>query len=396
MRLIQHATRSARIFAAALVLAATAAGLAPATAALAAQPGPATAATRTAPAAPAISGGLSGVAAVSARDAWAVGSASSGRSLVLHWNGTGWSQVPSPPGSLSGVAAVSASDAWAVGCSNCSGTGTSRPLILHWNGSAWAQVPSPTVRGGGRLSGVAAVSARNAWAVGSTNSARTLIERWNGTTWQRVPSPNLGASDNRSFLGGVTTVSAHLAWAVGGTFGASTGDTRSLILHWNGTVWRRVPSPSPGVRTGSDLSVGLNGVSASSARQAWAVGNLTCGCGPGPAVILRWNGTAWKKVHSPTGRSETRIGGVAASSGRSAWIVGDIGGGDGSGPTKTLILRWNGTAWKRVASPTPRGSAGLSGVTTTAGGAWAVGGSSTRSRTSPQSLILRWNGTTWK
>ena len=33
------------------------------------------------------------------------------------------------PGFLNGVSAVSASDAWAVG------SGTSEPLILHWNGT---------------------------------------------------------------------------------------------------------------------------------------------------------------------------------------------------------------------------------------------------------------------
>ncbi len=42
-----------------------------------------------------------------------------GQSLILHWNGVTWLQVPSPsPGNfteLTGVRAVSASDAWVVG-----------------------------------------------------------------------------------------------------------------------------------------------------------------------------------------------------------------------------------------------------------------------------------------
>ena len=39
----------------------------------------------------------------------------------------------------------------------------------------------------GLLKGVAAISPRNAWAVGSTStstSTRTVIEQWNGTTWK--------------------------------------------------------------------------------------------------------------------------------------------------------------------------------------------------------------------
>ena len=54
----------------------------------------------------------------------------------------------------------------------------SQTLILRWNGTSWKRVPSPTPAGGAFLLGVAAVSARNAWAVGGG-----LILRWNGVTW---------------------------------------------------------------------------------------------------------------------------------------------------------------------------------------------------------------------
>ena len=60
----------------------------------------AAAAVRTAPPGPAssltISGDLAGAAAISARDAWAVGSASSGKTLIVHWNGKAWKRVHSP------------------------------------------------------------------------------------------------------------------------------------------------------------------------------------------------------------------------------------------------------------------------------------------------------------
>jgi len=59
------------------------------------------------------------------------------------------------------------------------------------------------------LHGVTATSARNAWAVGLTVAEKTLILRWNGTAWKRVPSPGgLG-------LLGVAATSARNAWAVG-------------------------------------------------------------------------------------------------------------------------------------------------------------------------------------
>jgi hypothetical protein len=75
---------------------------------------------------------------------------------------------------LYGVAATSARNAWAVGLVGA------RTLIVRWNGTAWTKAsPSP-----GFLVGVAATSARNAWAVGATDYANTLIVRWNGHTWK--------------------------------------------------------------------------------------------------------------------------------------------------------------------------------------------------------------------
>jgi len=187
-------------------------------------------------------------------------------------------------------------------------------------------------------------------------------------------------------LNGVAATSARRAWAVGETRGFKT-----LILRWNGTSWKRVHSPSPGASSG--LADFLKGVAATSARRAWAVGDISCGCGPGTSLIERWNGKAWKRVHSPTPGGGTFLRGVAAISARRAWVVGASGSGDG--PTKTLILRWNGKTWRRVHSPSPGASPGLTGVAaTSARRAWAVG--DTGCRVSCKTLTLRRTDTTWK
>jgi hypothetical protein len=112
-------------------------------------------------------------------------------------------------------------------------------------------------------------------------------------------------------------------------------------------------------------------------------------------MTMRWNGTKWALVPSPTPGGGTNLNGVAAISARKAWAVGVSG--SGIGPTKTLILRWNGTAWKRMPSPSPRASAALTGVAVTSGrNAWAVGFTRTRSFTRLKTLILRWNGNRWE
>ena len=79
---------------------------------------------------------LSGVAASSARSAWAVGSyATSSRdgSLILRWNGKSWKKAPSPAGSLAGVAATLRPQRLGRRLAPASG----KTLILHWNGTSW-------------------------------------------------------------------------------------------------------------------------------------------------------------------------------------------------------------------------------------------------------------------
>ncbi len=335
-------------------------------------------------------GELFGVAATSARNAWAVGQGDNGKTIILRWNGTSWKRLTSPTpkggGALYAVAATTASNAWAVGGSD--GT-PGKTEILHWNGTTWKRVPSPALKHGGALFGVAATSARNAWAVGCAGNCfqgfggiKTLILHWNGTAWKRVPSPSPGAG---SALSGVAAVSAHRAWAVGCTALCFLHSERphTVILRWNGTAWKRVPSPRL-AKTGA-----LNGVAASSARNAWAVGCAGHCFGPGATtktMTVRWNGTAWKYVTSPSPAGNSVLTAVAATSARRAWAVGYT-----RDSNATLIVRWNGTAWKQVPSPTPGQFSQLAAVAaTSARNAWAAG-------SDLSGLILQhWNGTAWK
>ena len=140
-------------------------------------------------------------------------------------------------------------------------------------------------------SGVAATSARNAWAVGSTGTSRprTLIVHWNGSDLdasaqphprrRRRPRPAVAAISGQQCLGG--RPGRHAAG-------------KTLILRWNGTTWKRVPSPSPG--SGGSLS----GVAAASARTAWAVGSTSTGSGNRRSDRATGTASAWKRVPSPS------------------------------------------------------------------------------------------------
>jgi hypothetical protein len=336
-----------------------------------------------------IRGVFQGVADTSSGDVWAVGhtAVGNGQTLIVHWNGAGWATVPSPsPGrfaDLAGVAATAKTDAWAVGWASFSPLGSASPrqhaLILHWDGLRWSPVAVPATGSFAGARAVAVTSADNAWAVGSTGS-RALILHWDGSTWTRMPGP-------AGELAGVAASSPSNAWAVG-----STRKFRTLILHWNGRVWSRVPSPS---RTPEGLADFLNSVAIGPGNRAWAVGTISCGCGPGVSLIERWNGRSWRVVPGPTVGGGPDLGGVISIGARDAWAVGASGSGDG--PERTAILHWDGRRWKRVASPNPDPSASLSALTfVSRRDIWAVGTGSNRRRTRFTTVVLHWNGRVWR
>jgi hypothetical protein len=329
---------------------------------------------------------LGGVAAVSGQLAWAVGIRSIGaephttfQPLIMRWNGATWAQVPSPVlsagGSLAGVAVTSAADAWAVGSSGGDARSpASRALIEHWDGTAWKKVAGPHPAGSA-LSGVAAVTAHSAWAVGTVTRrdgscpCRALIEHWDGTTWKQAASPHRAGTN----LFGVAAVSARSAWAVGDR------GSRGVIEHWDGKAWKQAASPA-------DAS--LFGVATVSARSAWAVGSHGHGeQKPSQALIEHWNGTAWKRAPSPATPDFASLSSVTALSADSAWAVGNFDGGG-------LIEHWDGTAWKLKIPGGPDSMAFslLDVAATSAGNAWIAGLDGTHGG---QGLILHWNGTRW-
>ena len=111
------------------------------------------------------------------------------------------------------------------------------PMTMHWNGGKWTEqvltlTPGQPGNPPGEFDAVAAVSARDAWAVG-VNAGEPLAEHWNGRTWTAVPSP---AAD---ILNAVTATSPDSAWAVGSA--SPSGFGPAVIEHWDGKTWAWPP-----------------------------------------------------------------------------------------------------------------------------------------------------------
>lgn len=292
------------------------------------------------------------------------------------------------------VAATSPANAWIVGTTAAIPVHT---LIIHWNGRIWRRVPSPNAAGrrtSSYLYGVAATSRRNAWAVGESNvqNISTLIEHWNGTAWKVVPSPSPNPKRDFSTLGAVAARTTSDAWAVGSVTVGPGSNSHTLIEHWNGTAWQQVPSPSITAGSGTQVQNGLGAVAAISPTNVWAVGSYIIGSDSAQTLIEHWNGTKWSIGASPDPQgsfSPTYLHGIAAISPANIFAVGNVG--DIFAPTQNMILRWNGTTWKTVPSPSsPNAVEGLDAVSAaSAGDAWAVGGSASQTNSKNMALILR-------
>ena len=307
---------------------------------------------------------LSAVATVSANDAWAVGSSYSSPNLgaqiyapfIEHWDGKSWQVVPSPKsadgsGSLSAVAAVSANDVWAVG-SSLQGTlaqgesslAISRPLIEHWDGSSW-QIMSNSGYGE-QLNSLVAISQNDIWAVGSFavgQTGHTFLEHWNGTDWQQFRWEQVSPDGSASgvSLTSMAAVSANDIWAVGVSRSVSGKQYTGLVMHWNGSQWQQEPTP-PG-------SQNLFSVSAFSAQNVWIAG-VDQNTHP---LVEHWDGQQWSNAALPGSLANawTNLRSIKAVSANDIWAVGSVED-PGQADARMLMLHWNGNSWQQLPVPT--------------------------------------------
>ena len=335
-------------------------------------------------------GWLTSVSVVSADNAWAVGVGGVKGGLIFHWNGKRWSSYLNLAGYFNGVAARSATDVWAVG--GTSQFADSQPLAVHWNGRSWTRVPTPALKIGGYFNAVADSSASSVWAVGLAGPGRgiiaseQLIEHWNGRHWTVQHFPALPGGGQFS---GVAALSASDAWAVGNV------GWQTLAEHWNGAKWSRwaSPDPLPGVGTSA-----LSAITMITADNAWAVGNVGLPDGSSRTLTAFWNGRRWRLVASPSRGDNASLFGVTASRANNIWAVGTayaVPGciGESCGPSLSLIMHWNGTRWTVVPSPNPQETINiaLNGIAAvTRDNIWAVGNANYSS-----TFIVHWNGRAW-
>ncbi|MET8678550.1 hypothetical protein ABZW18_13440 [Streptomyces sp. NPDC004647] len=282
-------------------------------------------------------GDITAVAALDEKQAWALGyrlnSQTSLDAVALRWDGTAWTQESKlPKDSFPQAMAVrSASDIWAVGAAS-----------EHWNGKTWtthqlARDPA------GRVvpDAVATTSDGKAWTVGravpgSIKDGAPAIQAWDGEAWQKQTLPDVGKGE----LSSVVALASDDVWAAGAAFAADEkGKQSALLLHWDGSDWKRVAAP--GGDTGHQW---IGGITALAPDDIWAVGGTTSGSADRP-YAAHWDGKNWTVAKTPD-IADGRLRAVGRTGDGELWAVGGKG-------AVSVALRWNAKdgQWDRAPDP---------------------------------------------
>jgi hypothetical protein len=162
-------------------------------------------------------------------------------------------------------------------------------------------------------------------------------------------------------------------------------------------TWTVVPTPN------TNAGNLLFGAAASDASHVWAVGQVvdySTNPATGRSLLLRYDGTAWRPVTVPAFPRTNALYEVDAPAANDAWAVGSRE--VDYGRSATLVEHWDGGAWSTVLTPNANANgynslAGTKAVPGAAGSVWAVGTyTDPQSLTSQRFLILQRSGSAWR
>jgi hypothetical protein len=266
-------------------------------------------------------------------------------------------------GELIGVAAVPhSSDVWVIGSAGT--LDNAKFFVARRHHGHWQKVKTPNLHGRcGSIDTIVAASAKSVWLGGAkqvschTGSiAQTAPAIWQlkGKKFVAQKLPKL--SNLSDSVDSVSASSPNDVWAVGGLYPGQT--TAQVAFHWNGKKWSAVSVPS-------GYSQNLYDVSASSPNNAWA---LRSDYAANQDVFVHWNGKIWTAGDAaPTGFS---LGAVATSSAKLAYATGYSNAGS---PEKSIILKYNGKTWSKVALPKVGVRSQLDAIAMHGKSVWAIG-----------------------
>jgi hypothetical protein len=174
---------------------------------------------------------------------------------------------------------VTPADAWSDGFTGL-GTSADSPLLLHYNGSAWSQAPAPPLPPtgvSGTLDGIVAplggpLTLSGNWqpcSFGEVCSSSPFVVTGSGTSWTSEPVP--------SSVLAVSGLSPNLAGQPQWMTARTSDTTSSYYLHYSAGTWTLVP----GVAITGETSPEMTVVHIPGTNSSWAVGYAQDGASAG-------------------------------------------------------------------------------------------------------------------
>lgn len=219
-------------------------------------------------------------------------------------------------GDFTAVVATGKTSAWAFD-GYASATGET---AWERTGTAWKKVAFPG-KANDYVVTAGATSASNVWAFTNNILGPSRALRWTGTKWSVMKTfPGQG------LIGAASVVGPNDVWVFGQSYPNGPG-----VWHYNGRGWGHV-------------SKNLNGGSALAWNDVWAFGGTS---------VDHWNGAKWTamSVKGLLPKKQTLndplVVGILAKSDKDVYALGNGNLQDEGGPL--VVLRYNGTAWTKVA-----------------------------------------------
>jgi hypothetical protein len=207
-------------------------------------------------------------------------------------------------------------------------------------------VPGTHNRGG--LQYVTAVDSSHAWAAGTVDEFDPsgggvpisgvvgVLDSYDGTSWHAATLPQ-GVDLTGAAMYGLTSTSVSDVWALGAS-NALSGQSALLLLHYDGTSWQQLSSPSFDNFSGFAIAA----VSPTSVY----IGGLDVDGNP---AVLHGDGSTWSEQVLPGGLPFAEINDMTVA-GSTVWAVG--GGGNQPGQTTysnvPLVYELDASGWHGV------------------------------------------------